>query len=147
MAARSSCSDRVAFALPFGLLHSLSRSIINDTEMQGISCRARCPAHAGATEGGRRMKHRAREMVAEREEDMLLAWLVHQLTLKGTRLIEMGREDNGPHVYVSRPIPSFFFFIQAQQMNFKFQHSIFQTHLLQHATDKCVKFSLFRFLF
>lgn len=33
------------------LLHSLSRSIINDTERQKRSSRARCPAHAGATGG------------------------------------------------------------------------------------------------
>lgn len=34
------------------LLHSLSRSIINDTEKQKRSSWARCPAHAGATGGG-----------------------------------------------------------------------------------------------
>lgn len=67
------------------LLHSPSRSIINDTEKQGRSCRARCPAHAGATGGGEGGRHTLREMDRGRAEDMLLALLVHQFMLKGTR--------------------------------------------------------------
>lgn len=60
------------------LLHSLSRSIINDTEKQKRSSRARCPAHAGATGGGGGGGYKERK-------DMLLALLIHQLKLKGTR--------------------------------------------------------------
>ena len=72
------------------LLRSPSRSIINDTEKQGRSCRARCPAHAGASGGGRWVRHTLRGTVRERggEGDMLLAALIHQFRLKGTR-------DNG----------------------------------------------------
>lgn len=57
------------------LLRSPSRSIINDTEKQGRSCRARCPAHAGASGGGRWVRHTLRGAVRERggEGDMLLA--------------------------------------------------------------------------
>ena len=70
----------ICSAIP--LLHSPSRSITNDTEKQGRSCRARFPAHAGATGGGGGMKHALREVV---REDMLLASLVHQFMLKGMR--------------------------------------------------------------
>lgn len=52
----------ICSAIP--LLHSQSRSIINDTEKQGRSCRARCPAHAGPTGVG---ELRLRGMVREGE--------------------------------------------------------------------------------
>lgn len=81
------------------LLHSPSRSIINDTEKQGRSCWARCPAHAGATGGGWRVRHTLREMLRDKEEDTLLASLIHQFMLKGIR-DRQNRAGKGSHTHI-----------------------------------------------
>ena len=63
------------------LLQSPSRSITNDMEKQGRSCRARCPAHGAKEERG---EWRGKQASLREWGDMLLASLVHQL-LKGMR--------------------------------------------------------------